>query len=157
MKSFSQFQNHAWFDSKPNLEYVSEMTVSPNYQQKGVYNPYYTLKVADDKGITISTDLNYREKLWKYNGDREKIMTELTSYCDIILGNEEDAEKHFGIKPEAIDVNKNGENVKAESFLSTKVSTNVKLERAVLPVFSIFIMNFIESPTSLAPFPLSSL
>lgn len=48
MKSFSQFQNHAWFDSKISLEYVSEMTVSPNYQQKGVYNPYYTLKVADD-------------------------------------------------------------------------------------------------------------
>ena len=48
MKSFSQFQNHAWFDSKPNLEYVSEMTVSPNYQQRGVYNTNYTLKVADD-------------------------------------------------------------------------------------------------------------
>ena len=48
MKTFSQFQNHAWFDSKPNLEYVSEMTVSPNYQQRGTYNPYYTLKVADD-------------------------------------------------------------------------------------------------------------
>jgi len=75
-------------------------------------------KIASEMGITISTDLNYREKLWKYDDDREKIMTELTSYCDIILGNEEDAEKHFGIKPEAIDVNKNGENVKAESFLS---------------------------------------
>ena len=48
MKSFSQFQNHAWFDSKPNLEYVSEMTVSPNYQQRGTFNPYYTLKVSDD-------------------------------------------------------------------------------------------------------------
>ena len=48
MKSFSQFQNHAWFDSKPNLEYVSEMTVSPNYQQRGTFNPYYTLKVGDD-------------------------------------------------------------------------------------------------------------
>jgi 2-dehydro-3-deoxygluconokinase len=53
------------------------------------------------EGITISTDLNYRAKLWNYGGDRETIMTELTSYCDIILGNEEDAEKHFGIKPEA--------------------------------------------------------
>ena len=29
-----------------------------------------------------------------------KIMTELTYYCDVILGNEEDAEKHFGIHPE---------------------------------------------------------
>jgi 2-dehydro-3-deoxygluconokinase len=45
-------------------------------------------------------------------------MTELTSYCDIILGNEEDAEKHFGIHPEGLDVHKNGREVRAEAFLS---------------------------------------
>ena len=36
----------------------------------------------------------------------------------------------------------------AESFLSTRVSTNVKLERFVFPVFSIDIITFFESPTS---------
>lgn len=45
-------------------------------------------------------------------------MTELTAYCDIILGNEEDAEKHFGIKPEGLDVTTQGAQVKAEAFLS---------------------------------------
>lgn len=76
------------------------------------------VKVASEMGITISTDLNYRAKLWNYGGDREAIMTELTSYCDIILGNEEDAEKHFGIKPEGLDITTQGEHVKAEAFLS---------------------------------------
>ncbi|MDO6819182.1 sugar kinase [Zobellia sp. 1_MG-2023] len=76
------------------------------------------VKAASEKGITISTDLNYRAKLWNYGGDREAIMTELTSYCDIILGNEEDAEKHFGIHPEGLDVHKDGADVKAEAFLS---------------------------------------
>lgn len=76
------------------------------------------VKMARDVGITISTDLNYRKKLWKYGGDREKIMTKLTSYCDIILGNEEDAEKHFGIKPEGLDITTQGAHVKAEAFLS---------------------------------------
>ena len=76
------------------------------------------VKVASEMGITISTDLNYRAKLWKYGGDREKIMTELTSYCDIILGNEEDAEKHFGIKPEGLDITTQAHEVKAEAFLS---------------------------------------
>ena len=76
--------------------------------------------VASDMGITISTDLNYRAKLWKYCDDakREEIMTELTSYCDIILGNEEDAEKHFGIRPKGLDITTQGEHVKAEAFLS---------------------------------------
>ncbi len=76
------------------------------------------VQIASDMGITISTDLNYRAKLWKYGGDRETIMTELTSYCDVILGNEEDAEMHFGIKPEGLDITTQGHDVKAEAFLS---------------------------------------
>jgi 2-dehydro-3-deoxygluconokinase len=76
------------------------------------------VKAASEMGITISTDLNYRAKLWQYGGNREAIMTELTSYCDIILGNEEDAEKHFGIKPEELDITTQGHNLKADAFLT---------------------------------------
>lgn len=76
------------------------------------------VKVARKLGVTISTDLNYRAKLWNYGSHREKIMTELTSYCDIILGNEEDAEKYFGIKPEGLDITTQGQDVKAEAFSS---------------------------------------
>ncbi len=76
------------------------------------------VKIASEMGITISTDLNYRAKLWKYGVEPETIMTELTSYCDIILGNEEDAEKHFGIKPNGLDITTQGHDVKAAAFLS---------------------------------------
>ncbi len=88
------------------------------------------VKAASDLGITISTDLNYRKKLWNYGGDREAIMTELTSYCDIILGNEEDAEMHFDIKPEGISVQTEGHNVKAEAFLSVCQQMMEKFPRA---------------------------
>ena len=76
------------------------------------------VKIASDKGLTISTDLNYRSKLWKYEGNRNEIMTELTSYCDIILGNEEDTEMHFGIKPEGLDITTQGNEMNSEAFLS---------------------------------------
>ncbi len=78
------------------------------------------VKTASELGVTISTDLNYRAKLWTYcdEAKREEIMSELTAYCDIVLGNEEDAEKHFGIKPEGLDITTQGEHVKAEAFLS---------------------------------------
>ncbi|MBR06770.1 MAG: 2-dehydro-3-deoxygluconokinase [Rickettsiales bacterium] len=88
------------------------------------------VKAASEMGVTISTDLNYRAKLWKYGGDREAIMTELTSYCDIILGNEEDAEMHFGIKPEGVNVQTEGHNVKAEAFLSVCQQMMKKFPRA---------------------------
>ncbi len=88
------------------------------------------VKAADDLGITISTDLNYRAKLWQYGVEPEAIMTKLTSYCDIILGNEEDAEKHFGIKPEGLDITTQGHDVTAEAFLSVCKQMMEKFPRA---------------------------
>ena len=87
-------------------------------------------QAASKLGITISTDLNYRAKLWKYGVEPEAIMTELTSYCDVILGNEEDAEKHFGIKPEGLDITTQGHEVKAEAFLSVCQQMMTKFPRA---------------------------
>ncbi len=88
------------------------------------------VKVASEMGITISTDLNYRAKLWKYGVPSEPIMTELTSYCDIILGNEEDAEMHFGIKPEGLNVTTQGHEVTAQAFLSVCKQMMVKFPKA---------------------------
>ena len=119
-----------WKNIFKNAQWFHWTGITPAISKSAADACLEAIKIASEMGITISTDLNYREKLWKYDGDREKIMTELTSYCDIILGNEEDAEKHFGIKPEAIDVNKNGDNVKAESFLSVCEQMLNKFPRA---------------------------
>ena len=62
------------------------------------------VNAAKQKGITVSVDLNYRNKLWKWGKTAGEVMPELVSKCDIILGNEEDAEKVFGIHPEGVDV-----------------------------------------------------
>ena len=62
------------------------------------------IKAARDKGITVSCDLNYRKNLWKWGRKAGEVMPGLVNGCDIILGNEEDAEKVFGIKPEDTDV-----------------------------------------------------
>ncbi len=101
-----------------NVEWFHWTGITPAISQGAADVCLEAVKAADKKGITISTDLNYRAKLWNYEGDREKIMSELTSYCEIILGNEEDAEKHFGIHSEGIDVYKAGHDIKAQAFLS---------------------------------------
>ncbi|RED47884.1 sugar kinase [Seonamhaeicola sediminis] len=106
--------------------------ITPAISQSSADVCLEAVKAASKLGLTISTDLNYRQKLWKYcdTAHREKIMTELTSYCDIILGNEEDAEKHFGIHPEGLDVHKHGHEVKAEAFLSVCDQMLKKFPRA---------------------------
>ncbi len=104
--------------------------ITPAISQSAADACLEAVKIASAKGITISTDLNYRAKLWKYGVPSEPIMTELTSYCDIILGNEENAEKHFGIKPEGLEVTKHGHDVTAEAFLSVCQQMMKKFPRA---------------------------
>ncbi len=56
------------------------------------------VKKAREKGITISCDLNFRKKLWKYGKSAPQVMGELVKYIDIALGNEEDCQKSLGVK-----------------------------------------------------------
>lgn len=60
-------------------------------------------QVANRMGVTVSCDLNFRKNLWKYGKSAAEVMPALVECCDVILGNEEDAEKVFGIKPEGFD------------------------------------------------------
>ena len=56
-------------------------------------------QAANRLGVTVSCDLNFRKNLWKYGKTAAEVMPALVECCDVILGNEEDAEKVFGIKP----------------------------------------------------------
>ena len=62
------------------------------------------IQKANEKGIIVSCDLNYRKNLWKYGKKAGEVMLSLVAGTDIILGNEEDAWMVFGIKPEGVDV-----------------------------------------------------
>lgn len=58
---------------------------------------------AQEKGIRISCDLNYRGKLWTPE-KAQAVMKPLIKYVDVCICNEEDAEKVLGIKAEGTDV-----------------------------------------------------
>lgn len=79
------------------------------------------IKAANRRGLTVSCDLNYRKNLWKYGRTAAEVMPELVEECDIILGNEEDAEKVFGIKPEGFDATATAGDVHAAEFESVCV------------------------------------
>ena len=66
-------------------------------------------KKAKELGLTVSCDLNYRNKLWS----REKagqVMGELCKYVDVCIANEEDAADVFGIRAKNTDVTKGAVN-----------------------------------------------
>ena len=88
------------------------------------------IKMANELGVTVSTDINYRKNLWKYGKKASDVMPALVEGCNIILGNEEDAEKVFGIKPEGFDVAHTGGDVDAAEFESVCTQMMTKFPRA---------------------------
>ncbi len=60
-------------------------------------------KKAKERGITVSCDLNYRNKLWSKE-KANNIMEKLCQYVDICISNEEDAFDVFGIKANGTDL-----------------------------------------------------
>ena len=74
------------------------------------------IEAAVKAGLTVSTDLNYRKKLWKWGKSAREVMPVLVQGCDVILGNEEDAAMALDIHPDGVDVT-SGE-VDAEAYLS---------------------------------------
>ncbi len=55
------------------------------------------LAAAKAAGLTVSCDLNYRAKLWSPR-EAQAIMPGIMEHVDVLIGNEEDAEKVFGMK-----------------------------------------------------------
>ena len=60
-------------------------------------------KAAKEMGITVSTDLNYRKKLWTKE-DAKTVMAEVCKYVDYCIANEEDAKDVFGIEADNTDI-----------------------------------------------------
>ena len=88
------------------------------------------IQTANRLGIPVSCDLNYRKNLWKYGKKASEVMPDLVAGCDIILGNEEDAEKVFGIKPEGFDVTATAGEVNAAEFESVCIQLMQRFPRA---------------------------
>lgn len=87
-------------------------------------------RAANSIGVKVSCDLNYRKNLWKYGKTAAEVMPALVECCDVILGNEEDAEKVFGIKPEGFDAASTQGEVDAAAFRSVCSQLMARFPRA---------------------------
>ena len=88
------------------------------------------IKAANAMGITVSCDLNYRKNLWKYGKKASEVMPALVEGSDVILGNEEDADKVFGFKPEGFDVTSTGGEIDLRRFQSVGEQLMKRFPRA---------------------------
>lgn len=59
-----------------------------------------SVRLAREKGLTVSCDLNYRKNLWKWGKPAAEVMRELVKFVDIAIANEEDCQMALGIQAE---------------------------------------------------------
>ncbi len=89
-------QGVRWFHSGGLFASLSESTAEVIIE---------ALQAARKAGAVTSFDLNYREKLWKAQGDvtrAPKVFARIVEHVDVLIGNEEDLQKALGVKgPEA--------------------------------------------------------
>ena len=107
-----------WKEILKDAQWFHWTGITPALSQGAADACLEAIKTANEMGVTVSTDLNYRKNLWKYGKSVSEVMPALVEGCDIILGNEEDAEKVFGIKPEGFEVEHTGGDVDATEFES---------------------------------------
>lgn len=88
-------------------------------------------KIAKEKGITVSCDLNYRKKLWSTDKAGE-IMGDLMQYIDVLIANEEDSDKVFKIKADKTDVVKGNINLDGYKHVAKELHDRFRLKNAAI-------------------------
>ena len=95
------------------------------------------VQAATERGLTISVDLNYRSKLWKYGKEPFAVMPELVKYCHVIMGNIWAVESLLGI-PSVIESSKgktNTELVDASFAMIAQMQTVYSLAQTIAFTF----------------------
>ncbi|NLI71160.1 MAG: sugar kinase [Bacteroidales bacterium] len=119
-----------WKEVLKDADWFHWTGITPAISQGAADACLEAIKTANKLGVTVSTDLNYRKNLWKYGKKASEVMPALVEGCDVILGNEEDAEKVFGIKPEGFEVAQTGGKIDAGEFESVCTQMIKKFPRA---------------------------
>ena len=67
-----------------------------------------SVRSAKKKGLTVSCDLNFRKKLWRWEGGTDpgdlaaRVMGNILPYVDILVANEEDVQEVLGIRADTV-------------------------------------------------------
>jgi 2-dehydro-3-deoxygluconokinase len=95
------------------------------------------VQAATERGLTISVDLNYRSKLWKYGKDPVAVMPDLVKYCHVIMGNIWAVESLLGISSviESSEGKTNAELVDAAFEMIAKMQTVYPLAKTIAFTF----------------------
>jgi 2-dehydro-3-deoxygluconokinase len=86
-----------WNSILENVNWLHLSAISPALSLQLAEVCIELVKTAASKNITVSIDLNYRAKLWKYTSSPVNIMDAILPYCNVVMGNIWSANTLLGI------------------------------------------------------------
>ena len=86
----------AYYDLKPGMipwrEILKDCTffcvsgITAAISQQAADATFEALDIADELGVTVCFDINYRKNLWKYGADPRATLQRMLSRCDMMFG-----------------------------------------------------------------------
>lgn len=92
------------------IRWVHATGITPSLSEKAYQATLALVRAAKERGATVSCDLNYRKKLWRWrkgtapNLLARECMTEMLKSVDLLIANEEDAADVLDIHAEGTNV-----------------------------------------------------
>jgi 2-dehydro-3-deoxygluconokinase len=118
------------YDFAAALEDVTRVHVTgitPSLSENAFRSTLELVRLAAAKGATVSCDLNFRKKLWRWRPGTDastlagECMSQILPLADLAIGNEEDAEKVLGIRAQGTSVESGRINAAAYEEVARKV------------------------------------
>lgn len=87
-----------WSEIFKDADWFHWSGITPAISESAALATGEALLAAKEAGLTISCDLNYRSKLWKYGLAPIEIMPDLVALSDVVVGDEDVLGVYFGIQ-----------------------------------------------------------
>ena len=103
-------EEYAWDEIFSNADWLHISGITPAISKQASETSVAALRAAKAAGVTVSCDLNFRKKLWRWDPDveprrlAEKTMRGLLPMVDVVIANEEDCHDVLSIQAENTDV-----------------------------------------------------
>jgi 2-dehydro-3-deoxygluconokinase len=104
-------QDYNWSEIFKDCGWFHITGITPALSENAAIAAQEAVEAAKKAGITVSCDLNFRKKLWKWDKTAKtaqelarKTMSKIVPFVDIVIGNEEDADDVLNIQAGNTDV-----------------------------------------------------
>ncbi len=75
-----------WRDILKNADIFQVSGITAAISQQAADATFEALDIAEELGVTISFDINYRKNLWRYGADPRETLSRMLSRCDMMFG-----------------------------------------------------------------------